>query len=221
MKHFLLVLFISLCVAQVVAQTPDEEPRPRVHRTWFTENVAVPSRKAWKRLTDWHFEGRRRLNKEKRIPSFEEIQNNPKWTLLPQAMSVFHDNGKGKPELKFVSTDGREAVFDGDTHELLMDPRFMPTYNYVNPMKASEVDGVGSAARFVGKNIGHFAADVVPYWIGGNVRGNDNDAAQRYVRVQERMSRQRQEIRETRTVVDQEQARVGNAVDMLNAQRQQ
>ena len=35
------------------------------------------------------------------------------WTRLPASMSRFHDNGRGKPELKFVHTDGREAVFDG------------------------------------------------------------------------------------------------------------
>jgi hypothetical protein len=47
----------------------------------------------------------------------------------------------------------------------------MPTYNYVNPMAASEVDGVGSALEFAGRNAGHFLADVVPYYLGGNVRG--------------------------------------------------
>jgi hypothetical protein len=40
-------------------------------------------------------------------------------------MSIYHDNGVGKPERKFVSMNGKEAVYDGDSGKLLFDPRFV------------------------------------------------------------------------------------------------
>lgn len=108
------------------------------------------------------------------------------WTLLPASMSVYHDNGKGAAEQvragcaaadppssdrtvvvlqKFIHSDGREAVVDGDTGKIYLDPRYMPTYNYVrdphclcvallpslltsthslvSPMSTSDVSGAG------------------------------------------------------------------------------
>ena len=75
-----------------------------------------------------------------------------------------HDNKRGKPELKYVLLDSsgwgsREVVFDGDTLEPITDPRYMGTYNYVN-FRGTFVTGVG-----------HFLFDMLPYYIGGNVRG--------------------------------------------------
>lgn len=175
---FLFILLVALCYGQ------DDEPRSK---SLWQRMVSDPVKQTYRRLTRWHFEGRTRLNKNGRIPSLDEISSDPHWTLLPPAMSVFHDNGVGQAELKFVSDDGREAVFDGDTKELLMNPKFMPTFNYVNPMKTSEVNSVQSAAAFVGRNVGHFFADVIPYAVGGNVRGKDDVKEARFERLQERI----------------------------------
>lgn len=122
------------------------------------------------KLTRFHFEGREEKNGGP--PTYEELTaSGSKWKLLPKAMSVFHDNGIGKPELKFVHPDGREAVVDGDTHEPITDARYMPTFNYVNPMPMDEIHGPVDLVKFAGKNLGHFVADVLPYAVGGNVRG--------------------------------------------------
>jgi hypothetical protein len=102
-------------------------------------------------------------------------------------VQCFFNRKQGAPEEKFVSDDGQEAVFDGDTHRLLYDPRYMPTYNYVNPMRASDVNSVSAAASFVGRNVGHFVADVVPYALLGNVRRGDARAATRYNTVMDRL----------------------------------
>lgn len=126
--------------------------------------------RAWHGLTDWHFEDRARRNGP--APAQSELDApGSKWQELPQNMSVFHDNHVGKPERKYVSPDGRESVKDGDTGQEVTDPRYQATYNYVNPMQWKDAHGVGGVAEFVGRNAGHIAADVVPYLLGGNVRG--------------------------------------------------
>ncbi|WP_283241550.1 RHS repeat-associated core domain-containing protein, partial [Halomonas sp. ATBC28] len=128
--------------------------------------------KIWRNSTAWHFEGRHCRNTD--LPSFKSANSrNSDWILLPESQSIFHDNGIGKPELKFIHPDGREAVFDGDTHELITDPRYMGTYNYVNPSKTPEewtdFRGWGDWAI---KGVGHGVLDVLPYIPGrNNVRG--------------------------------------------------
>ena len=64
--------------------------------------------------------------------------------------------------------DGREAVFDGDTGRLITDARHGGTYNYVNPR---QWEGIQSAPGYVAGNAGHLVADVLPYAVGGNARG--------------------------------------------------
>lgn len=44
--------------------------------------------------------------------------------------SIFHQNNVGKPELKFVNSDGREAVYDGDTGLLISNGDAAGTYNF-------------------------------------------------------------------------------------------
>ena len=51
---------------------------------------------------------------------------------MPKSQSVYHDNGIGRPEEKYIKSDGREAVFDGDTFKPVADPSYMATYNYVS-----------------------------------------------------------------------------------------
>ncbi|MCX2783662.1 PQQ-binding-like beta-propeller repeat protein [Microbulbifer thermotolerans] len=127
----------------------------------------------WKKATDWHFEGRDARNGN--LPSYEQATGKgSEWDLLPPEQSIFHDNGVGKPELKFIHPDGREAVFDGDTLSLVTDPKYVGTYNYVNPAPVPDKwYDVGGWGAYAGKGLGHLVLDVVPYWMGGNVRGEN------------------------------------------------
>ncbi|MCE9572510.1 MAG: hypothetical protein K8W52_05085 [Deltaproteobacteria bacterium] len=134
------------------------------------QGVADGADAAYHGLTDWHFEGRDARNGP--APSSGDLAD-PKagWELLPPWMSVYHDDGQGAPEKKYINPDGRESVRDGDTGAEVTDPRYKATYNYVNPMSWDNAHGVGGVAEFAGRSVGHFAADILPYWIGGNVRG--------------------------------------------------
>ena len=138
--------------------------------------------------TRWHFEGREERNGEQ--PTYEEMMApDSDWVLLPESMSIYHDDGEGAAELKFIHPDGREAVVNGDSYAVRMtrgadasgdlpdeevtDPRYMPTYNYVAPMSTEDVENPGDAVMFAGRGAGHFLLDVIPYYLGGNVRGEN------------------------------------------------
>lgn len=125
----------------------------------------------WKKTTGWHFGGRGHLNTN--LPSYDTATGRGSdWQKLSAAQSIFHDNGVGDPELKFIHPDGREVVFDGDTRQIINNDQYLGTYNYVNPAPppAGIFDVVGAAA-YVGRGAGHLLLDVAPYAIGGNVRG--------------------------------------------------
>lgn len=93
---------------------------------------------------------------------------------LSLAQSVFHDDGIGNSEAKFIHSDGREAVFNGGTLNLVTDSRFLGTYNYVNPAPIPKnwYNAIGWGV-YAGKGLGHAALDVVPHILGGNVRGEN------------------------------------------------
>lgn len=127
----------------------------------------------WRSATGWHFEERAAKNND--LPTYEEaIGEGSDWQLLSESQSIFHDNGVGNAELKFINPDGREVVFDGDLLINMTDPRYMGTYNYINPapIPGQWYDVIGWGA-WVGKGIGHGVLDVAPYVIGGNVRGEN------------------------------------------------
>lgn len=102
------------------------------------------------------------------------------WSLLPRSMSIYHDNGRGRPEQKFVNMNGREAVFDGDSGKLLTNG-WRGSYNYVTPTSTSsvriarmcracvahadtnrQVRNLDSAVEFGLRGVGHVVADVLP-----------------------------------------------------------
>lgn len=67
------------------------------------------------------------------LPKYEEaVAYGSPWKLLPPNESVLHDNGNGLPERKYVHTDGREVVFDGDTHQILRGGLYGGTFNFSN-----------------------------------------------------------------------------------------
>ena len=109
---------------------------------------------------NWHHKGRDARNTN--LPVTPPAQGSG-WVELPSSQNIFHDNGKGKPERKFIHPDGREAVYDGDTGELVTDPCNKGTYNYVNPPQ----DGMGGFEQ-VWRGAGHFFADMVPFAMWGN-----------------------------------------------------
>ena len=129
--------------------------------------------RVWNALTGWHFEGRTARNGTP--PTYDQARaQGSGWQLLGPAQSIYHDNGVGQPELKYIHPSGREVVFNGDTLQPITDPRYAGTYNYVNPAPAPENwYNVGGWLSFAGRGVGHLVTDVVPYWMGGNVRGND------------------------------------------------
>ncbi|WP_394203376.1 RHS repeat domain-containing protein [Marinagarivorans algicola] len=127
----------------------------------------------WKKATGWHFEGR--AGKNGNLPSYGQATGEgSQWDLLSPEQSIFHDDGIGKAELKFIHPDGREAVFNGDSLNLVTDSKYLGTYNYVNPApKPENWYNLGGWGAYAGKGLGHVVLDVVPYAIGGNVRGPD------------------------------------------------
>ena len=87
------------------------------------------------------------------LPRSPPVDGENGWHLLPLEQSIFHDNGDKYPECKYVNDDGREAVYDGATHQIITDNRYAGTYNFINPQTSK---------------IGHAILDVLPYLIMGN-----------------------------------------------------
>lgn len=108
-------------------------------------------------------------------PAYEECDDKKNgWEKLPPEMSIYHDNKIGKPELKFVHPDGREAVFDGDTLKPIVDSKLKATYNYVTPIQLKDLDYIlwdihapVHLIEYTGKGAGHFIFDMVPFFICG------------------------------------------------------
>ncbi|KAA0542743.1 hypothetical protein FZW96_21230 [Bacillus sp. BGMRC 2118] len=108
---------------------------------------------------------------------------------------MFHDDKYGKKEEKYIHPDGREAVFNGDTTnkkkgtgELVTDPRYVGTYNYVNPSKLPEgnfpkrpeemLDWMVQSRKFVVTNFWHSVLDVAPYYLLGSNNTRDQQRFQ-------------------------------------------
>nr|WP_289057531.1 RHS repeat-associated core domain-containing protein [uncultured Psychrobacter sp.] len=129
-------------------------------------------------LTAWHFEGRDARNGLH--PTYNEVRNKRNgWSPLSEEQSIFHDDGVGKKELKYVHPDGREAVFNGDCLCPEIRPQYKATYNYINPGVVPENwYNIPGWDKYVKDMIGHGVVDVLPYLGGGNVRG---DEPERYV----------------------------------------
>lgn len=110
----------------------------------------------------------------KNLPTYEEItKTRNEWTLLPTGMTVYHDNGVGYPEKKFVHRDGREAVYTKDfskdgSYQLYTDPKYKGTYNYVVPSNPPQsITDLKGVVHFAISGSGHFITDVLPYHLTG------------------------------------------------------
>ena len=134
----------------------------------IVETVKEKGYTAYYNATKWHFEDREKKNGTH--PTYSEVNDrNSGWNLLPESQSIYHDNGVGKSELKYITDDGREAVFDGDTLEPVTDPRYIATYNYC-PLYQMPSTGAGvlDYVKLAGSGVGHLFADLVPYYLTGN-----------------------------------------------------
>lgn len=93
--------------------------------------------------------------------------------MLDPAESIYHDDGIGEAELKYIHLDGREAVFNGDTLKPMTDPRYMATYNYVvivekpDRLQIFNKESRNDWLNFCYSYAGHFACDVLPYYLFG------------------------------------------------------
>ena len=134
----------------------------------IVETVKEKVYTAYYNATKWHFEDREKKNGTH--PTYSEVNDrNSGWNLLPESQSIYHDNGVGKSELKYITDNGREAVFNGDTLEPVTDPRYIATYNYC-PLYQMPSTGAGvlDYVKLAGSGVGHFFADMVPYYLTGN-----------------------------------------------------
>lgn len=144
------------------------------HAAWQAAGQAISDglHNIYVDATEFHFEDRSKANGTH--PTYSEVTaSGSPWILLPPEESVYHDNGIGKPELKYIHPDGREAVFDGDTLAIMTDPRYMATYNYVPLKKLPENPSVLDYLDVGGSYVGHFFTDVVPYWLTLNSNTRD------------------------------------------------
>ena len=161
--------------APAPVQTQAQAQRPgRLASLW--EGAKDLGSRAYTGLTAWNFEGRDRHNGH--APTQAEIDQDPSWRLMGPKETIYHDNNVGAPERKYVRDDpsstlglgGREAVIDGDTGRPMEAGPYQATYNYVNPAAG----GMGDLSLGgIGRNLGHLALDVIPYWFGGTVRGDE------------------------------------------------
>ena len=138
---------------------------------YIKELPAIIKDEIWNSVTEFHFEKRDALNKN--LPTYEEALRDKNWTLLRPELSIYHDNGFGHPEKKFVNRDGREAVYTQDfssdgSYQLYTDPKYKGTYNYVTPSSVpKDWKDVKRAFEFVRTGTGHLIMDVLPYYLTG------------------------------------------------------
>jgi len=125
----------------------------------------------------WHFEDRDSKNVYLPETIDDVRQRGSKFVEYPASQNIFHDNERGKPERKFVNPDGREAVYDGDTGQLVTNPDLKGTFNYAVPTKLpSNLLDFEAVSEFAEKGYGHMKKDVLPYLVYGNHRDDEPGA---------------------------------------------
>ncbi|MDV7341782.1 hypothetical protein RYZ26_19430 [Terasakiella sp. A23] len=123
--------------------------------------------------TSWHFEERDAKNVYLPENVNDVRRFGSRWEEYPAWQNRYHDNGIGKPERKFVNPDGREAIYDGDSGELITDRKLRGTFNYAVPSKLpDDFTDIEQSTRFFKSNWKHLKDDIIPYWRHGNDRGD-------------------------------------------------
>ena len=122
--------------------------------------------KVKKKLTKKHYE--ERANKNGIHPTYNQVVSSSSWTKVSKDQTQYHDDGVGKAELKFTNSDGREAVFNGDTLQPMTDPRYIATYNFCPIQQLPDSPGLKDYVTYGVTMVGHTWQDVIPYYIWGN-----------------------------------------------------
>ncbi len=120
----------------------------------------------WDRATDWHFEGRDDRNNSM-FGTYEQVTRpGSGWKQMPEWQNAMHQDGKGKPELKFVHPYGQEIVFDGDTLQPVTGDK-RGTYNYFTPDTLDSIRGQEDIRNLARNWRDHFFADMLPHMVLG------------------------------------------------------
>ncbi|WP_320826660.1 hypothetical protein [Reinekea sp.] len=96
--------------------------------------------------TSWHFEGRDARNRKFASFSIDQVENAECWTEMPGLQSSAHQDEIPGDERKFIHEEGGELVFSGKDNSLVTVPVYKGTYNYINAVAWSDVNGVGGFA---------------------------------------------------------------------------
>jgi hypothetical protein len=102
------VLFLSLVVAVPgsTINVPVTSTRAPTKPPGFFKRIFQSIGNVGKKLTNFHFEGRVKANGGRNQPTYAEVTApNSGWTLLPEAMSVFHDNKRVEKSKKSPCND--------------------------------------------------------------------------------------------------------------------
>ncbi|CCQ72020.1 hypothetical protein [Magnetospira sp. QH-2] len=123
---------------------------------------------AWYDGTAWHFEERDARNQP--LPSTMEEAEQMGFNQYPSWQNKAHDNEIGKSEIKFGHSDGREVIFDGDTGQVVDDPKLRGTYNYASPTVGPVDPDWWDQMKLYFDEWEHGLKDVAPWWALGNDR---------------------------------------------------
>ncbi|MEG3618963.1 peptidoglycan-binding domain-containing protein [Magnetovibrio sp. PR-2] len=114
--------------------------------------------------TRWHYEGREKRNTPLPENAVEAVKSG--FAKYPDWQNEEHQNGIGKPEVKYAHPDGREVVYDGDTGKLITNPDLAGSYNYVTAPPFDPNDWqVDDLDDLVIYGAGHMFTDWFPYKI--------------------------------------------------------
>lgn len=133
-----------------------------------TRRGAGIAKQAWRKATEWNFEGRDEISKPFEGLSLDEVmaQGEDVWIDMTGIQAKAHQNGR-KPEYKFVHKEtGAELIFDGDSLQIITKGKYRGTGNYVNAMDIDKLK-VWNFPLFAVKGAGHYVADMLPHRILG------------------------------------------------------
>ena len=137
---------------------------------WWQETMATVD-KAYTNATKWHFEDRNELNSP--LPNNVRDAKRMGFFQYPDSQSILHNNNRGKPEKKFGHKDGREVIFDGDTKKVENSKKYRGSYNYNVPTITPDDADLEKWYQYLEQGRLHLRNDVLPWQMGGNVRGEE------------------------------------------------
>jgi RHS repeat-associated protein len=130
----------------------------------------------WELITVWHYEDRDAQNTITETVDTIKNKDNPNNKWRQEDRDIFHQDGDEYHDNKYTHPDGREVVIDGKTGEIVTASATRGTYNYVYPGVTPDIwYDIGGWIEYGTRAVGHFFADVLPYFILGNDRPNNTN----------------------------------------------